>query len=637
MVNKLKHFFFPAYIQVLLLRMGIVLLGMFFSRIIFYLANYGSFPRVEFIDFLTGTWFDCITVCIYFIPFYSFFLLPFPIRRKLFHRRLSKLFFHAINSLILFFNLIDVEYFQYTSKRSTFDLFSMVGSESDLLNLLFSFVKDFWILIFLFIILIFLSEGLYRKTDRIVVGLKEQSSSFYKNNTILFLVYLPLFLLIGRGGWGIRPVGVMEASNYTRKKVENTAFIMNTAFTMVKSYGKKPLEIKKYFSLREEEKIFSPVHTSHPQHLLPDGTNVMIIILESFGNEFVGAYNKAESFTPFLDSLIGESLHFEFGFSNGKKSIEAVPAIVASIPSLMDNPYISSPYGNNKIRTLAHILGERGYETAFFHGATNGSMKFDAFAVQAGYQKYFGRTEYHNNKHHDGTWGILDEYFNPWTAKEMSKLKQPFFSTLFTLSSHHPYFVPEHLRSKVKKGSQPICASINYGDYSLRKFFEEAKKQSWYDNTLFVICADHTPATNSVMYSQRTHMYKIPILFYHPKKLIQPKREKKIFQHLDIFPTVIDLLNINMKYYSYGQSFYSPADREAITYIDGSYFYFINQHMYSFSNDKARNLYDFAVREKYTQDSLSFYKQEAREVENRLRAMIQRYNRDLILNQTTVE
>lgn len=635
MTNKRKLAYLPEHVKALLLRMGIVLMFLFFSRIVFFVANYDSFPNWQFVDFLTGIWFDCITICIYFIPIYFLFLLPIPIRGYRLHKLFFKILFHITNALMLFLNLVDVEYFQFTSKRSTVDLFAIVGAGSDIAQLIVTFIKDFWILIIFFVLFISLSEWLYRKTEHEFEKFHSKSKNFYWMNTASFFGFVCLFLLIGRGGLGVRPVGMIEASNYTR--AENTALIMNTPFTMAKSYGKEVLEIKSYYTDKEVDKIFSPIQQSNPQHVLPDGTNVMIIILESFGNEFVGAYNQRTSYTPFLDSLIGQSLNFEYGISNGKKSIEAVPAIVASIPSLMDNPYISSPYSNNKIKSLAHIFGERGYETAFFHGATNGSMRFNAFASHAGYKKYFGRYEYDNDKHFDKTWGILDEYFNPWTAREMTKLKEPFFTTLFTLSSHHPYFIPEHMRKKVKRGPQQICASINYGDYALRKFFEEAKKQPWFDNTLFVLCADHTPATNSVVYSQRTQMYKIPIVFYHPKKLIPAKREKKIFQHIDILPTILDLANVKTEFYSYGKSYYLNSEREAITYIEGAYYYYKNNHMFTFSNDKARNLYDFVVREKSPKDSLSYYKKETRMVEKRLKAIIQRYNRDLILNQTTVE
>jgi phosphoglycerol transferase MdoB-like AlkP superfamily enzyme len=611
------------------------LVFMTLTRIVFLLSNLQNFPNYTLTDFLSGIWFDIITVSIYFIPYYALMLFPLPIQGYKVHQLGMKILFHIINMLFLALNLIDVEYFKYTSKRSTFDIFAIVGAGNDVAQLTTTFIRDFWWLILVFILCIVLSEYLYRKTIYTFETFKTATRKSYLKNSVIFILAIPIFIILGRGGFGLRPVGIIEASRFT--SVANTALVLNTPFTIMKSYGKKNLDQKNYFSMEEEMALFNPIHVSQPQNILPDGTNVMIIILESFGNEFVGSFNEGISYTPFLDSLIDESLTFEYAFANGKKSIEAVPAIIASIPSLMDNPYISSSYGNNKINSLADILKNKGYSTAFFHGASNGSMRFDAFAKQAGFEHYFGRTEYNNDDHFDQTWGILDEYFNPWTARQITQLKEPFFSTLFTLSSHHPYFIPKHMLDKVKQGPHPICASINYGDYALKKFFEEAEKQPWFDNTLFVICADHTPASNSVYYSQRTQMYRIPILFYHPKKTIPVKREKKIFQQLDILPTVLDFINIKEKYYSFGTSYFQKSNREAITYLEGNYFYYFNNHMLTFSNERARNLLDFVVREEYPADSLSFYREKSDSVEKRLKAIIQRYNRDLIRNQTAVE
>lgn len=618
-------------LKTLFSRLGIVLLLMTLSRVLFYSFNADSFSNVGAREFLIAIWFDCITISLFFSPFIIFHVLPMGSAAQKLKELVLKSYFHLTNTLMLAMNLMDIEYFKYTSKRSTFDLFAILGAGSDFAQLVTTFITDFWILILFLIVLIIFSEWLYRKTSRN----RSNEKIPLKGHLFNFVVIIPLFIIIARGGFHLKPVGIMEASQYSNP--ENSALVLNTPFTMLKSYGKERLEVKNYFTEQQELKLFNPIQTSVPQRILPDGTNVMIIMLESFGNEFVGAFNNGKTYTPFFDSLIGQSLTFEYGFANGKKSIEAVPAIIASIPSLMDNPYISSPYGNNKIESLASLLKKKGYETAFYHGATNGSMRFDGFAAQAGYEHYFGRFEYNNDKHFDKTWGILDEYFNPWTARQLTKLKEPFFGTLFTLSSHHPYYIPSHMRMRVKKGPQPICASISYGDIALKKFFEEAKKQPWYDNTLFVIVADHTPATKDPVYSQRRFMYQIPIVFFHPGKLLPVKKEKMIFQQLDILPTVLDLCNIKTTYYSYGQSYFKNSEREAITYLEGSYFYFKNTHMYTFSNEKARNLYDFTIREKYTADSLSYYSKEKKIVENRIKAIIQRYNRDLIHNKTVVE
>ena len=219
----------------------------------------------------------------------------------------------------------------------------------------------------------------------------------------------------------------------------------------------------------------------------------------------------------------------------------------------------------------------------------------------------------------------------------MTELKEPFFSMLFTLSSHHPYFIPKHMRDKVKKGPQKLCASINYADYSLREFFKEAKKQPWFNNTLFVLLADHTPGSTTQQYSVRTHLYRIPILFYHPKGYLKAERKNEIIQQLDILPTILDLLNIKTKYYAFGNSHFQNEHQESLAYLSGSYYYYTGNHMTTVINGKARFLYDFTVQSLTPVDSLSYYKEEAQRNENRVKAILQTYNRDLNLNKTTVE
>lgn len=625
----------PKHLTVLLKRLGIVLLMLFVTRIVFFVFNSEAFPHLRFLDLFLAIWFDLITIGLFFIPFYALYLLPIPIRGYKWHSVFFKILFHLTNGILIALNLLDVEYFKYTSKRSTFDLFSMISAGSDFSQLATTFIKDFWFLILALIVLLFFSEMLYRKTQILLSTFSTKSKNFYLINTIVFVLIAPSLFIIGRGGFALKPIGIIEASTYT--KGINTTLVMTTPFTMVKTIDQTGVTTKNYFSTAEAENYFNPIKKTQPQHILPDGTNVMVILLESFGIEFIGAYNDGEGYTPFLDSLIDQSLSFEYGFANGKKSIEAIPAVIASMPTLMDNPYISSPYGDNQINTLPNILSKFGYESAFYHGATNGSMRFDGFSTLCGYDHYLGRYEYNNDAHFDKTWGILDEYFNPWTAKKMSELKEPFFSTLFTLSSHHPYFIPKHIKNKIKTGPQPICASINYGDYALKEFFREAKKQPWFENTLFVIMADHTPASSTPEYNTRTHLYRIPIVFYHPKGLIKPEKSKEIFQQLDVLPTILDLLNINTNYYAFGNSHYQNSDKEAIAYLEGTYYLFKNGRMTTFFNEKARNLYDFRVQSMTPSDSISYYKNEVDKNENRIKAIIQRYNGDLILNETTTE
>lgn len=625
----------PNHVRNVFVRLAIVFGMLFLTRILFYFINSSSFSDVGFMDFFWGSWFDIITLSLYFFGYVGLYMLPLPIRHYRWYRLLFKTGFLLLASFMMFLNLVDISYFPYTQKRSTADLIGTVSTGSDFGQLVGTFLAENWYFLVLFILMIFVLERLYRlsKDD------KEKSAltplQFQKVNWLWFMLIVPLMIFIGRGGTRPIPIGILDATTFT--SAQNTALVLNTPFTFLKTISVEGIEQKNYFPIEREMELFSPIHTSQPANLLPDSTNVVILVLESFGKEFVGILSGTETYTPYLDSLIAESMYYEFAFANGKKSNESIPAILASIPSLTAHPYSSSQYGDNEIVALPSILRQNGYSTAFFHGASNGSMLFDSFSKRAGVDFYFGRNEYGNDDHFDGHWAISDGYFNPWSAKKMSELKPPFCSVLFNTSSHHPYFVPKEFRKFTKKGPQDICASISYSDYALRLFFEEAKKQDWYENTLFVFVADHSPASTTPQYNLRNEMYRIPLGFYHPKGLIKAEKKPEIAQQLDVFPTILDLLNVKNTYYSYGSSLLQKTERYGLAHLEGSYYYFNGEQMMIFSNDQAQNLLNFTTSSVVTENELPNYKAIMKERENRLKAILQRYSRDLVSNQTRVK
>jgi phosphoglycerol transferase MdoB-like AlkP superfamily enzyme len=531
---------------------------------------------------------------------------------------------------MLMLNLLDVEYFKYTSKRSTADLFTIMGTGDDLSQLIGAFLRDFWWLLVTLVVLVIASHFLYKKTRP-----KEFRPFKLAPQVLVFGFGTALLFIMGRGGLSLRPADALTAAQYTR--IENTGLVLNTPLTIIKTIGKHSLVEVEFFAKKDSHLIYNPIKETHPAHQIGKNVNVMVIILESFGNEWMGKQTGGP-FTPFLDSLIDESLYFSNAFANGKKSIEAVPAILAGIPSLLDEPYITSNYGTNAVDALPAMLVKKGYTSAFFHGATNGSMKFDEFSVLAGFEKYFGRTEYNNDEHNDQTWGILDEYFMPWTATTITReLKEPFIAGLFTLSSHHPYFIPEKHRKNLPNGETKLAKSIAYTDMSLKLFFEEAKKQPWYENTVFVICADHTPAGHDAKFNQRTTMYQIPILFFDPQGRISPDNNETIFSHIDISPTLLDLVGYSDSYYSFGNSFFDSGSKYAMNYLEGTYHLFKDNYMINFSGEKTKNIYNYKVDPYMIHDSLKQLKVLQTEYEIILKGIIQRYNHDLIQNKTKAQ
>lgn len=623
----------PKHVIQLLARLGIVLTCLTITRIIFFISNAETFQHVSFLDFVAGIWMDCIAIGIWFIPFYGLSLLPLPFVRHSYFKILMKSVFLFTATLMIALNLLDVEYFKYTAKRSTSDLFTIVTAGNDVNQLMDNFIIEFWWLFVILILLLILINWLYNKTN----GIADNNDRFhYGFRTLHLLIFGTLLMIMGRGGLSYRPADMLTASQLTRP--ENTALVLNTPLSIIKTIGKQSLQERRFFEDPQSKYIYDPVHQGQAAHKLQEDLNVMIIILESFGDEWLGK-KTGRPFTPFLDSLLDQSLYFSNAFANGKKSIEAVPAIFASIPSLLDNPYISSHYNTNAITALPDLLKEKGYSTAFYHGATNGSMKFDVFAAHAGFDHYFGRTEYDNEEHADDSWGILDEYFLPWTATSITQeLKEPFMAGLFTMSSHHPYFVPEKYRKKLPKGDHPMAQSIAYADMSLELFFKAAKNQPWYENTVFILCADHTPAGTSKRYTQRIGMYQIPIAIYDPKSRLEVKEERQLFNQIDITPTVLDLVGYQDAYYAFGNSYYQPQETPfAINYIGNTYHYMEGDYMINFVDDDVTGLYNYKIDTLMYDDSMKYYPSLVEEMEKRLKGIIQRYNHDLIHNTMEVE
>jgi phosphoglycerol transferase MdoB-like AlkP superfamily enzyme len=215
-------------------------------------------------------------------------------------------------------------------------------------------------------------------------------------------------------------------------------------------------------------------------------------------------------------------------------------------------------------------------------------------------------------------------------------LSEPFITGLFTLSSHHPYFIPEKYKDKLPKGPAPIATSIAYADMSLRIFFNEAKKQPWYENTIFVLCADHTPACTDIKYCQRITSYQIPIVFFDPQGRIQPQESDEIFSHIDIFPTLLDLLGYEGQFYTFGNSFFDKRKRYAVNFIQDTYHLFNTDYVSTFSDGKVVSFHHYKADPYMTYDSLNYFAEKAEAHELILKGIIQRYNRDLIHNKMTV-
>ena len=353
--------------------------------------------------------------------------------------------------------------------------------------------------------------------------------------------------------------------------------------------------------------------------------------MESIGRETLGI-----GATPFIDSLITKSYYFENGFANGKLSIDAVPSTLTSIPSLLKQSIITSSYSVNKVNGLPKILKDQGYHTSFFHGAFNGSQNFDQYSIVAGFDNYFGKDQYEGPEAFDGRWGIFDEEFLQFFNNKLTTFQQPFFSTIFTVSSHNPYIIPEKYTNKFPKGKTKIHESVAYADFALKQFFLAAKKEAWYKNTIFVITADHTSSepTNE-LFKTNVGKFKIPILFFDPSNEDFVGKHEKNFQQIDILPSVLDYLGISTKTISYGKSYTSTEDF-VVYYLDNIYHLIDGNYYLAFDGTKTLGLYNFKEDRLLKKNLLAIETEKAQSLENFIKAYIQSFNERMIDNNLTL-
>lgn len=566
-------------------RLLLVVLLYQISRVLFYFLNTSFFKVFNFQTIKGGLLFDLAAIAFINLIFILAHLIPGTFKYRIKYQKRLRISFYAVNLLFLATNFIDTSYYRFAGRRSSFSMITAKGMEREAIGLIPSFFVEFWYVAVLFLITSYFFWKLLPDLRLINRSETITKKDILKQSFILILG-IAIGLLIARGGFQKKPIGIVDAVVYG--EIGNSALVLNTPFCVLKTIAQKEnLEKAHYFDEVELASIYKPIIKLAPNEPAIK-KNVVVIILESFGDENVG-----RGCTPFLDSLITKSYYFKNGFANGKVSIDAVPSILSSIPSLMNNSFITSSFALNKVNGLPKILKKEGYYTSFFHGAFNGSQNFDQYAQVAGFDDYFGKNEYIGIESFDGKWGIYDEEFMQFFCHKLSGFKQPFFSSIFTISSHNPYKIPEKHKGKFPKGTTTIQESIGYTDFALRQFFNSAKKQDWYKNTLFVISSDHTSSEGDLAIDKTNiGKFSIPILFLDPSNPEFVGVDETNFQQVDIMPSILDYLNIKAEMVSFGKS-YKSKNNFVVYYIQNTYHYIQDDYYLVFSNNKAIGLYNW--------------------------------------------
>ncbi|RYD77273.1 MAG: alkaline phosphatase family protein [Sphingobacteriales bacterium] len=578
------------HIRLLFSRFALALLAFTLCRLVFWLFNFHGFSAYSFLQnisaFFSGLLFDVSALIYLLAPFILLHILPISWRNSRVYQIILKILFVIGLSIGIGLNLMDSQYYKFSGKRSGADLFT---AQNDIGGLWMNYITDYWFLLPIFIAFIWLIIKYYPKLK--INPKKKEKFNIQKH----FLQWIYMALIAGiafigaRGGIGLRPIRPFDAARFVPPGL--VSLTLNTPFQIIGTAQGQYVEIPEYMSQKEAD-IIHPVIHQYKNNLPFRKKNVVVIILESFGKEYVGYFNQGKGYTPFLDSLCKKSLVCTQAYANGKRSSDAIPAILASLPSLLDVPYINSVYSDTRINTLGYYLQQTGYSSSFFHGARNGSMGFDNFLQLAGNGEYFGMNEYPNQEDFDGSWGIFDEPYFQYFGKNLTQRKQPFCAAVFSLTSHHPYPIPKKYKNKFEEGSLPIHKTIRYSDFSLRQFFIYASRQKWFNNTLFVITADHSAENDTPFYQGIAGKYAVPLLFYTPDGSLQGTINKPV-SHCDIMPSVLDFLHYKKPFFSLGNSIFS-SDKTAAMHFDSGLFQYIKDTVvYHFDGKNSSALYSY--------------------------------------------
>lgn len=611
------------------------------SRVLFYLFNANYFPSVTFGSFmwmmLGGLKFDTSGILYTNLFYLVLVLLPFTFRYNGYYQTGLKYIYVITNSIAILANCADFIYFKFTLRRTTASVFGEFENEQNMFSLLLKFLADYWYIFLIWIIFTAALVLLYQKA-KLITSPKGviQHMVYTLMGTLLMALFIGLTIGGLRGGFrhSTRPITLSNAGSFVNDPLE-TAIVLNTPFAIYRTIGVKPLSRINFYKDEDAlNSIFYPVHNPEPNSAFKP-QNVVVIILESVGREYIGRYNQHLSsngykgYTPFIDSLIDHSLMFRYAFSNGRKSIDVLPSVLASIPMIVE-PFVLTPYSSNRVNTFASLLKPKGYHTSFFHGAPNGSMGLQAFTRMTGFDRYYGMTEYGSSADFDGMWGIWDEEFLQFFAKEIDSLPQPFFTSVFTISSHHPFRVSKRYEGIFPEGELPMHQCVGYTDYALKRFFEAAQTKPWFDSTLFVITADHANQPFFEEYKTNLGGYAVPIIFYHPSESLIGVSQK-VAQHIDIMPTVLAYLNYDKPYFAFGKDLLSDeSDDYAISYTSSTYQFVKGETLLYFNGQKTVGAYSYKTDSLLKNNLVEQDNFTVGEHEQLLRAIIQQYHNRMI-------
>lgn len=629
------------YYAVTLFQLLLPLLLLWLSRFVFawYCGESAGNPSIGRVFQLSwgGLRFDLCAWAYFNSAFTLMRFLPFDFVTNRTYARISNAVWCIANCAMLIIQLGDTAYFPFSGSRLRMGAVNAMLDDPNLLGILASYAGNYrWAFmgsILLIALFVFLAFQLVPSGKPLT--LKKRAAT-YTARTAIFLTVLLLTFCAIRGNLGAgRPISLADAVWYTDRPAE-TNIVLNSPFTLLRSgKGAEKIEPLIFMSDNELAGQRNSVHPARPYEAFTR-KNVMLITLESGSLHWLDRFSRPmgmeeRHLMPFLDSLSYRSLVHPHVMATARLSIEGITCIYGGFPTFDRFTFMSSPYAASPVDSHASLLRREGYATRFYFGGNHGSYSIDAFAKAMGYDNVVDRDTYNNDADFDGSWGIFDHAMGEYAARDLSTLQQPFAAGWFTLNLHEPFAIPDGWdTSGFIHKEQGRERSAEYTDCAIRRFFEIARTQPWYQNTIFVITGDHGSRDfKGTLLDGPFIQPHVMFMVYAPDGSIEPGEiTGRVASQIDIGPTILSLLRYPKSYVALGSDMLDTSTPHyGIGYFQSQFMIFGPHYLITLSSDCSSidKVYDIIADSSASKPVISYDRAETAAMLGWAQAFLQDY------------
>lgn len=390
---------------------------------------------------------------------------------------------------------------------------------------------------------------------------------------LLSLIYLGLLVLPLRGGWQLAPIN-QSVVYFSKKPYANHAGLnmpWNLMHDLLK-YNKSGHNPYQYMPEEEAEKRVQALYAqaaspdSVNQLLSVDKPNVLFIILESYTAKFVESLGGEKGVTPNLDKLAAEGINFTNIYSAGERSEKGMVALLSGYPVQTTTSIIKTPKKTEKLPQLSKVFSKQGYATSYYYGGELEFANIKSYLMNGSYDRLIDKKDFDESTY-NSKWGAHDHILFERVQQDLKQEQEPFFNTIYTLSSHEPFEIPIPAKFPGSDNESKFRNSVYYTDWALGKFIEQAKQQPWWQNTLVVITADHGHSLPGNDPNFAPSKFCIPFILAGGALSVSGQRVEVIGSQTDIAATLLALLGFPHEEFKWSRNLFTPTPSPFAFYV----------------------------------------------------------------------